>query len=76
MKILLIGSYPPPLGGVAVFIKRYKRKLEGEGHTVDVLDPTQLSKRDFYPRLFRAPSRGYDLISLSFPSFHMMMVLL
>ncbi|MCA1592647.1 MAG: glycosyltransferase, partial [Acidobacteria bacterium] len=41
-----------------------------------VLDPTQLSKRDFYPRLFRAPSRGYDLISLSFPSFHMMMVLL
>ncbi|HVF56889.1 MAG TPA: glycosyltransferase family 4 protein [Pyrinomonadaceae bacterium] len=76
MKILLIGSYPPPLGGVGVFIKRYKRKLEGEGHTVVVLDPIRLTKREFYTRLFGARFRSYDLVSLSFPSFHVMAVLL
>lgn len=76
MKILLIGSYPPPLGGVGVFVKRYARKLSGEGHTVEVLDPTQLPKRVVYARLAGARAAGYDLVSLNFPSFHMMMMLL
>lgn len=76
MKVLLIGSYPPPLGGVSVFVKRYRRELEGAGHAVDVIDPARFAKRELYRELYRATRRGYDLISLNFPSFHMMMMLL
>lgn len=76
MKILLIGSYPPPLGGVAVFIKRYKHRLESEGHTVDVLNPARLSNRTLLGRLLNAPARGYDLVSLNYPSVPVMLVLL
>ena len=76
MKVLLIGSCPPPLGGVSVFLKRYRQKLEAEGHTVDVIDPHRLTKPALYRELLRACGRGYDLLSLNFPSFHIMMLLL
>ncbi len=68
--VLLIGSYPPPLGGVSVFLKRYKRKLEAEGHTVRVLDPTKLNN----PRLLLEllTTNRYDLISLHYPSLPIM----
>ncbi|HEX8476446.1 MAG TPA: glycosyltransferase family 4 protein [Pyrinomonadaceae bacterium] len=76
MKVLLIGSYPPPLGGVSVFVKRYKRQLEDAGHTVDTLDPTRLAKTRLYRELLRAPAKQYDLISLNFPSLYIMAALL
>jgi glycosyltransferase involved in cell wall biosynthesis len=76
VKVLLIGSYPPPLGGVGVFVKRYRHELEGAGHAVDVIDPARFAKRELYLELYRATGRRYDLISLNFPSFHMMMLLL
>lgn len=74
MKVLIIGSYPPPLGGVSVFVKRYGHELARAGHAVDTLDPTRLSKRELYRRLLRA--RRYDLISLNFPSIYIMTALL
>jgi glycosyltransferase involved in cell wall biosynthesis len=76
VKVLLIGIFPPPLGGVGVFLRRYRRKLEGEGHAVDVLDPSRLSKREFYSALLRARRASYGLVSLNFPSPHVMAVLL
>ena len=74
MKVLLIGSYPPPLGGVSVFVKRYGRLLEAEGHTVETLDPEKLSRRQLYSALW-ARARRFDLISLHFPSLHIMLAL-
>ncbi|HEV2705901.1 MAG TPA: glycosyltransferase family 4 protein [Pyrinomonadaceae bacterium] len=74
VKVLLIGSYPPPLGGVSVFIKRYRRRLEGEGHRVDVLDPARVSNVRLAMRLLAA--RRYDLISLNYPSLPVMTLLL
>lgn len=74
VKVLLIGTYPPPLGGVSVFIKRYKRQLESEGHTVDTLDPEKLTKAQTFAALLTR-ARRYDLISLHFPSLHIMLML-
>ena len=73
VKVLLIGSYPPPLGGVSVFLKRYKLKLESEGHAVDVVDPTRLTNLRLLFELVRA--RRYDLISLHYPSIPVLQVL-
>jgi glycosyltransferase involved in cell wall biosynthesis len=74
VKVLLIGSYPPPLGGVSVFVKRYRRLLEGEGHRVDVLDPARVSNARLAARLLAA--RRYDLVSLNYPSIPVMTLLL
>lgn len=73
MKVLLIGSYPPPLGGVSVFLKRYKLKLEREGHSVTVLDPTRLTNLRVLFELVRA--RRYDFISLNYSSIPVMRTL-
>jgi glycosyltransferase involved in cell wall biosynthesis len=35
-KILIIAPYPPPLGGVAIHIKRVKSKLEGQNNLVEI----------------------------------------
>lgn len=42
MKYVFIGPYPPPLGGVSVYIYRFSKMLRQEGNNVEVLD---LSKR-------------------------------
>ncbi|MGB8508755.1 MAG: glycosyltransferase [Pyrinomonadaceae bacterium] len=76
MRILLIGSQPPPLGGVGVFIERYRHKLEGEGHSVEVLDPSRVSNGRLLRHLLTAPTRRYDLISLNYPSLPVMLILL
>ncbi|HEX8852419.1 MAG TPA: glycosyltransferase [Pyrinomonadaceae bacterium] len=76
VKVLLIGSYPPPLGGVSVFVKRYRRSLEREGHRVDVLDPARVSNAGLVARLLAARGQGYHLISLSYPSVPVMALLL
>lgn len=43
MRHLLIGTYPPPLGGVSVFLYRYRSQLQGRGDAVFVLDVGKLS---------------------------------
>jgi len=40
MKIVLIGGYPPPLGGITVHIQRLADFLLLEGYDVQVLDQT------------------------------------
>lgn len=44
MKYYIIGPYPPPLGGVSVYIYRYKKKLEKDGCDVEVINTSSLSK--------------------------------
>ena len=43
-KAVLIGAYPPPLGGISVFIDRLSKKLKQENHDVKVYDFSKLSK--------------------------------
>src|SRR5258708_7767239 len=38
MKILIIGSYPPPIGGNTVHIQRLMTLLQNAGHHVRILD--------------------------------------
>lgn len=38
MKYYLIGTLPPPLGGVSVFVYRFKALLEAQGQPVQVVD--------------------------------------
>jgi len=73
LKILLIGSFPPPFGGVSVFLKRYKQKLTAEGHSVVVLDPTKVNNSRLLLELLT--TSRYDLISLHYPSLPVMRVL-
>ena len=40
-KILLVGVYPPPLGGVSVHIYRLFKLLENEGYEVDVINTSR-----------------------------------
>jgi glycosyltransferase involved in cell wall biosynthesis len=75
LKVLLIGSYPPPLGGVSVFLQRYKRKLEREGHSVDILDPTKTANLGILMELLKARARSYDIISVNYPSIPLLRTL-
>jgi glycosyltransferase involved in cell wall biosynthesis len=75
VKILIIGPYPPPLGGVSVFVKRYQRKLENFGHEVDVLNPCELSGPGYVLELFSASRKPYDLISVNVASFYVLAIL-
>lgn len=75
MKVLIIGPYPPPLGGVSVFVKRYKRKLENAGHEVEVLDPCPLGNLRYCLSLFRVSTKRYDLVSLNVASFYALTII-
>jgi len=46
-KILIIGPYPPPLGGVSIHIKRVKKKLENQKNHVFIFDTSKKFKRKF-----------------------------
>lgn len=37
-KIILVGGYPPPYGGITVHIKRLKELLDEEGYHTVVVD--------------------------------------
>lgn len=41
---LLIGTYPPPLGGISVFLYRRRRQLLDRGERVEVLDYMKLGR--------------------------------
>lgn len=38
MKYYLIGPYPPPLGGVSVYVYRFSKLLKSQGHRVIIID--------------------------------------
>jgi len=38
MKIIIIGAYPPPIGGITVHVKRLFDALRDKGHQVEVFD--------------------------------------
>jgi len=38
MKVIQVGSYPPPYGGVSVHIKRLKQKLEKDSNICEVIN--------------------------------------
>ena len=46
-KILLIGSIPPPLGGVTVHIARLSSQMKRRGYDVKILDESREKKNDF-----------------------------
>lgn len=75
MRVLMIGPCPPPLGGVSVFIKRYKQKMENAGHEVTVLDPCSLSKVRYCASLFLTAREKYDLISINVASFYVLAII-
>lgn len=59
-KILLIGSYPPPIGGVSIHVKRLHRLLIKKGHNIDIFHNSPICKsrllnsiRLFYKIVFR-----------------------
>lgn len=37
-KILIVGPYPPPLGGISVHLKRLEKNLTKKGYDVDLFD--------------------------------------
>lgn len=45
MKILLIGPYPPPHGGISVHVSGIERRLNSEGVPCAVLDTSQIPNR-------------------------------
>ena len=38
MNILILGAYPPPIGGITVHVKRLFNALKTQGHSVEVFD--------------------------------------
>jgi glycosyltransferase involved in cell wall biosynthesis len=48
MRVTLVGSYPPPFGGVSVHLSRLASRLMDDGHKVQVFDTASLfgPKRD------------------------------
>jgi glycosyltransferase involved in cell wall biosynthesis len=44
VKYYLIGPYPPPLGGISVFIDRYGRLLSSQGEQVVYVDLSKLNR--------------------------------
>jgi len=38
VKVILLGVFPPPIGGVAIHVQRFAETLRARGHTVEVLD--------------------------------------
>lgn len=58
-KILIIGPYPPPLGGVAIHIKRVAHKLRSQKNNVSIYDTSQkhpnkfVSLKTFLKKLFK-----------------------
>lgn len=47
MKIALIGTFPPPIGGTSIHISRLREKLVNDGYDVFVYDTHGSGKADF-----------------------------
>jgi glycosyltransferase involved in cell wall biosynthesis/SAM-dependent methyltransferase len=44
VKHYVVGPYPPPLGGISVFIHRFAKQLEAEGKSVEIIDLSKCSR--------------------------------
>lgn len=64
-KYYLFGPYPPPLGGISVFIYRFHRLLKERGKPVEVVDLARLTKAKKTVRLARL------FFTLSNPVFYL-----
>jgi len=69
MKILLVGSLPPPYGGISVYVKRFHKRLLSVGNEVDLFEYGKLQRIKRYFRLFLIPFKKYDYIYLNNISF-------
>lgn len=77
MKILLVGILPPPIGGVSVYLKRYRDVLFSKGHCVTVFDPRgkrQLEKLGGLYRVVR--EQRFDEIQLHLFDLGLLAILL
>jgi len=61
MKILLVGPYPPPHGGVSVHVWGIRRRLTEAGVSCRVLDTRDVRKWSFNFALFRYSIQGWTL---------------
>ncbi|MBD3232561.1 MAG: glycosyltransferase [candidate division Zixibacteria bacterium] len=75
MKILLIGPYPPPLGGISVYVKRFSQKLKREGYDVDVFDYSRIPRLKRYVAFVRTVAAGCDRIYLNQLSIPIILIL-
>lgn len=70
-KILLVGGYPPPYGGVSVHIYRLEKLLASEGKEVSVFNIGNQKKGDllFYFKFIKTLLLNqFDLIHFHYPS--------
>jgi len=78
LKHLLIGTYPPPLGGVSVFLHRHRRRLLAAGESVDVLDYGKLSRWKrviaLVKLLLDPRGRAFDLNAMNFSVMAVLML--
>ncbi|KMN75005.1 MULTISPECIES: glycosyltransferase family 4 protein [Bacillus cereus group] len=65
-KYFLIGPYPPPLGGVSIYIYRYSKFLEKQGEEVEFIDFDKMGRLEKFEFLMR-----YCLISPQKHTFHL-----
>jgi len=65
MKILIIGPYPPPWGGISVYVKRFAHLLKTEGYRVDIFDYSKIHRLERYIKLLSIPFGGYRKIYLN-----------
>lgn len=77
-KILLVGTYPPPLGGVSVHIKRLSRQLKTNGCEVNIFDVSKQngSKITIFFRLLKLITiTRFDIVHIHVPNLIMDSVL-
>lgn len=65
-KYFLIGPYPPPLGGVSVYIYRSKKRLESMGVEAEVIDFSRMSRYEKIKFLLIT-----SFLSPSYHTFHL-----
>lgn len=69
MNILIIGSYPPPYGGVSVFIQRLERCLRKNGHDVQIAFPERPSQKKTIENYESVPSVFHLLLKMLFSRY-------
>lgn len=69
MRVLIIGSYPPPYGGVSVFIQRLERCLREKGHSVQIVFPEKTSQEKAIENYKSVPSVFHLLLKILFSRY-------
>ncbi len=76
MKYCLIGPYPPPLGGVSVYVYRFSKLLRSQGHKVVIVDLSEYSRLQKVMTLMRlALGPEMAVFYLNGLHFHVMLAL-